>query len=211
MKVGISGGNSGGPALNSKNQVIGINVYVDEYYSYAIPSNVLKALIVQSESTEPLVEWRKRGNISAYAYFTLGLQEFKSNRYYEAVTDFSSSIRSNPAFSTVYKWRGNAYANLGNYDEAIADYSTAIRLNPNDAEAYVNLGNVRFYLGESESSRGNAEEAEKLYEAAVADCTETIKLYPEYAEAYYWRGRAKEALGQADLEKAKALNPKVGQ
>ena len=211
MKVGVSGGSSGGPALNSAEQVIGIHVSSGKYYAYAIPSNVLKALIVQSGSTEPLVEWHNRDPIRAYAYLSQGWQELKSNRYYEAATEFSSSIRHNPAFSKAYHSRGNAYANLGNYDKAIADYSTAIRLNPNDVRDYVNRGNVRFYLGKSESSRGNAEEAEKLYEAAVADCTETLKLDPENAEAYYWRGRAKEALGQADLEKAKALNPKVGQ
>ena len=225
MKVGTSGGSSGGPALNSEEQVIGIHVGGDEYYAYSIPSNTLKALIALPRSTEPLVEWRKRGNISAYASFTLGLREFKSNRYHEAVIYFSASIVNNLfsesigsdlMFGDAYSWRGIAHANLGNYDQAIADYNTAIQFNPDNAKTYTNRGQVRFYLGESESSRGNAEKAEKLYEAAVADCTQTVKLYPEYAEAYYWRGRAKEALREkeaaaADFEQAKALNPKVGQ
>ena len=68
MKVEVSGGSSGGPALNSAEQVIGIHISSGKYYAYSIPSNVLKALIVQSGSTEPLVEWH---NPSPYSCLCL--------------------------------------------------------------------------------------------------------------------------------------------
>ena len=58
-----SSGSSGGPVLNSKNEVIGIHARSDNSYSYEIPSNILKHLLKQSESVEPLAAWQKRDQI----------------------------------------------------------------------------------------------------------------------------------------------------
>ena len=212
MKVLIAGGNSGGPALNSKGQVIGINTAGGEHYAYAIPSNTLRALMVEPESTEPLAEWRKRDHIRAHAYLIRGEQKFISNRYPEALSHFNVSIQLNPAFIDAYERRGNTNASLGNREEAIADYSTVIQLNPDDAKAYHNRGNARFSLGKSESARGNAEAAQKLYEAAVDDWTQTIKLAPEYTDVYNNRGAARIILGDfeeaiVDFNKAIQVNP----
>ena len=90
MKAAVSGGNSGGPALNSKGQVIGINTAIDEHYAYAIPSNALKALMVGSGLTEPLKAWRKRDHIRAHAYLIQGQQKYTSNRYPQALSHFES-------------------------------------------------------------------------------------------------------------------------
>ena len=67
-----SSGSSGGPVLNSKNQVIGVHARSDNSYSFNIPSNILKDLLAPSERTEPLVEWRQRKRIRAYASFKKG-------------------------------------------------------------------------------------------------------------------------------------------
>ena len=201
MKVATSGGNSGGPALNSKGQVIGINVAASKRYTYAIPSNVLRTLIVESGSIEPLVKWRKRDQIRAYTYLIQGQKRFESSRYSEALSHFNISIQLNPALSGPYKWRGNTNFSLDNHEEAIVDYNTAIELNPDDANAYSSRGAVKMVLGD--------------FEKAVVDLDKAIQINPEYAEAYYRRGQAKEALGQkeaakADFERAKALDPNVG-
>ncbi len=213
MKVVISGGNSGGPALNSKGQVIGINTAVGEHYSYAMPSNALKALIAQPGSTEPLGKWRKRDPIRAHAYCIQGQQKYKSDRYPEALSHFDISIQLNPAFISAYKGRGSINANLGNHEEAVADYNTVIRLNPDDAEAHNNRGYAHFQLGKSKSSRGKAEEARKLYQAAVEDWTQAIKLVPEYTHVYNDRGVARLMLGDyeeaiVDFDKVIQINPK---
>ena len=210
MKVAVSGGNSGGPALNSNGQVIGMNTTIDEHYTYAIPSNALKALMVGSGLTEPLKAWRKRDHIRAHVYLIQGQQKYKSNRYPQALSHFDLSIQLNPAFIDAYEGRGNMYASLGKREEAIADYNTVIRLNPDDAKAYNNRGNVRFSLGES--ARGNVEKAQKLFEAAVEDWTQTIKLAPEYTDVYNKRGVARIMLGDFaeaidDLDKAIQINP----
>lgn len=200
MKVEVSGGNSGGPALNSQGQVIGMNTSRDKHYTYAIPSNALRALIVGSGSTEPLKEWRKRDHIRAHAYCIQGEQKYASNRYPEALSHFELSIQLNPSFIDAYARRGNMNASLGNREEAIADYSTVIRLNPDDAKSYNNRGNVRFSLGKSASARGNTEKAQKLFEAAVEDWTRTLKLASEYTDVYNKLGIARIILG--DFEEA---------
>jgi Flp pilus assembly protein TadD len=213
MKVVISGGNSGGPALNSKGQVIGINTAVGEHYAYAMPSNALKALIAQLGSTEPLGKWRKRDHIRAHAYCIQGQQKYQSDRYPEALSHFDISIQLNPAFISAYKGRGSINANLGNHEEAVADYNTVIRLNPDDAAAYHNRGYAHFQLGKSKSSGGKAEEARKLYQAAVEDWTQAIKLVPEYTDVYNDRGVARLMLGDyekaiVDFDKVIQINPK---
>ena len=212
MKVVLSGGNSGGPALNSKGEVIGVNTAVGEHYAYATPSNALKALIVQSESTEPLEEWRQRDHIRAHAYLIQGQQKYKSDRYREALSYFDISIQLNPAFIDAYRGRGNMHASLSNHEEAITDYNTVIQLNPDDAKTYNNRGDVRFSLGKSESARGKAETAQKLFEEAVEDWTRTIKLASEYTDVYSKRSVARIVLGDfeeaiVDLDKAIQIDP----
>ena len=202
MKVVTSGGNSGGPTLNSKGQVIGINVRKNERYTYAIPSNVLRALIVESGSSESLVKWRKRDQIRAYTYLIQGQEKYKSSRYPEALSHFNISIQLNPALRGTHTWRGNTNFKLDNHEEAIVDYNTAIQLNPDNAEAYIQRGAAKMVLGD--------------FEKAIVDLDKAIQISSEHAEAYYLRGQAKKALGQkeaakADFERAKALDPNVGQ
>ena len=53
-----SDGNSGGPLLNDKGEVIGIHSRSDKY-SLAVPSNILKKLLTRFVSPEPLAQWQK--------------------------------------------------------------------------------------------------------------------------------------------------------
>ena len=212
MKVATSGGNSGGPALNSRDEVIGIVAAGSDLYSFANPSNPLKSLLTQPESSEPLEKWRGRDCIRAYGYFIQGQWKLKSNRYKEALTDFENAIKLNPTFIYTYRWRGDAKVALGNYKEAVADYNKAIQLNPDDADAYRNQGHVHFHLATSESASGNLKKAQGLYEGAIENWTQAIKLAPEYADVYSNRGHTKAILGDyegaiIDFDKAIQINP----
>ena len=216
MKVATSGGNSGGPALNSKDEVIGIVAAGSDLYSFANPSNPLKSLLTQPESSEPLEKWRERDSIRAYGYFIRGQWQLKSNRYKEALADFENAIKLNPTFIYTYRWRGDTKVALGNYKEAVADYNKAIQLNPDDADAYRNRGNVHFHLATSESASGNLKKAQGLYEGAIENWTQAIKLAPEYADVYSNRGHTKAILGDyegaiIDFDKAIQINPEFAE
>ena len=151
-------GNSGGPLLNSKGQVIGIHVARDE----AIPSNALNALLSQSTRMEPVEQWHKRQLIRAYAYFMLGKTKFAAKDYDNAMIDLDKAIQMNPKFIYAYYGRGIAKSELGDYNGAIVDYDRYIELNSGDAEAYYRRGQAKKTLGQHDAAQADFEKAKEL-------------------------------------------------
>ncbi len=151
-------GNSGGPLLNSKGQVIGIHVARDE----AIPSNALSALLSQSTRVEPVEQWHKRELIRAYAYFMLGKTKFAAKDYDNAMIDLDKAIQMNPKFIYAYYARGIAKFELGDYNGAIADYDKYIELNSGDADAYYRRGEAKKTLGQHDAAQADLQKAKEL-------------------------------------------------
>ena len=145
-------GSSGGPVLNRNGEVIGIHTRSD-YYGFAVPSNILKLLLTQTGSPEPLPQWQKRNHIRAYAYHHEGEGRFNTRDYTEAIINFDNAIQLNPKHIRAYFWRGRAKFGLGNskadqgniveaetlYQAAIDDYILTLKLNPDFTLAYNNL------------------------------------------------------------------------
>ena len=210
MDVRISGGNSGSPVINSKGQVIGIAALIEDSFGYAIPSNVLKALLDRSGPTEPLTQWCKRGRIRAFAYAIQGITEFHANRHDEAVAYFDKAIELNPDEAETYYNRGLARFKLGDmqatqggiekavefYAASIEDCTHAIELNPDEAETYYNRGLARFKLGDMQAVQGHVERVRDLYKAGIEDCTHAIERNPGDTTAYLNRGLARFKLGE---------------
>ena len=215
----IGSGSSGSPVLNrSGGQVVGINAARDERYGYAIPSSILKALLVQSEATEPLAKWQKRELIRAYALFVQGQMKYNANHYHEAVTDFNKAIEINAQFFYAYYKRGDAQFALGNYEAAITDYDKAEKINDRIFNVYFDLGLAKFKLGDNEaaivdydkaiatdpehataySNRGVAKFSLGDLEGAILDYNKAIQINPEHANAYSNRGGAKFRLGESE-------------
>jgi len=121
--------------------------------------------------------------------------------YRGAREDFSSVIRLQPEFRTLYRaYFGRGYANfqLGDYEEAKSDFDRAIRIYPNDPEVFFWRGYTRFKLRQSAASE-------------ISDYSRAILLNPDYAEAYFNRGQARiknnqVRTGCADLRRALELN-----
>ena len=195
--VDASSGSSGGPVLNSKNEVIGIHARSDNSYSYEIPSNILKHLLKQSESVEPLAAWQKRDQILAYTYFGKGKKKSHAEEYEAAIVDFTKAIQLNPKYARAYFERGLAVYKAGNLITAIDDYTHAIKLNPKYTNAYRNRGNVKYSLGKSKAEQGNITAAQQLYQAAIDDYTMSIKIDPKYHYPYFKRGLTRRRFGQS--------------
>lgn len=205
IEIDTTHGSSGSAILNGEGQVIGVDVSGYPSYSYAIPSNALKALLVRLESTESLAQWQKREQVSAYHYCTSANHKYSAKRYEDAITDLDKAIQLNPKFILAYNGRaaakirhGAAEAELGNiekaqrlYQAAIEDLNQAIKLNPEHGDAYNTRAAARIEFGKSETDRGDAENAQRLYEMAIQDCTQLIKLEPQGFLAYDSRGIAK--------------------
>ena len=178
LKANIGSGGSGSPTLNSSSgQVVGIHAAGNEHYGYAIPSNVLKALLAQSKPMEPLMQWHKRELIRAYALFVQGQMKYNAEHYHEAIADWDKAININAQFFYPYYKRGDAQFALGNYEAAIADYDKAREINDGIFNIYFDLGLAKSKLGD--------------HKAAIADYDKAIKINPEHANAYRERGAAK--------------------
>ncbi|MDE0317309.1 MAG: trypsin-like peptidase domain-containing protein [Candidatus Poribacteria bacterium] len=205
-----SEGNSGGPLLNDKGEVIGINTRSGDY-SFAIPSNILKVLLTRSVSPEPLTQWQKRDHIRAYAYSGKGEDRFDAQNYTKAIINFDNAILHNPKYIRAYNWRGRAKFRLGLakveegnvaeaqklYHAAIEDYTQAIKIKPEFTIALNNRGRAKYHLGQSKADQGDVAEGQQLYKAAIKDYTRSIKIDLKYTFPYYHRGVARFVLGQS--------------
>ena len=211
----ISKGNSGGPMLNGDGEVIGISTAVDDAYSYAVPSNILKVLLSESAHVEPLTEWYKQKRIRAYGYHQRGEEKYYDKSYRAAIADLNESVAVDPEFTDAYTMRGYIASHYGEsmlkygnsaeareqYQVAIADYIEAIQLEPEDDTNYNGLGHTRCHYGAYEAKRRNATAAEKQYQAAIGDYTKAIQLEPDDDRNYNGRGWAKYLFGQLNIER----------
>ncbi|RKU17039.1 hypothetical protein C6501_04825 [Candidatus Poribacteria bacterium] len=232
IKVRAVSGSSGGPVLNSKGQVIGIQASGDDSFSDAIPSYMLKGLLTQSESTESLEHWHKREPIRSYVHYLKGVMNYDKKRYDKAIADFDKAIQLNPESTNAYFRRGNAKYALRDHESAINDYDKAIKLNPQYATAYYNRGLAKRQLGDHKGAINDYDKAIKLnpqyviayinrgvvksklgnYKDAISDYNKAIKQNPQYAIAYINRGYAKSKLSDyegaiSDYNKVIKLNP----
>ncbi len=180
MTVDVSHGNSGGPILNSEGEVIGIATAVLGSYSYAIPSNTVKAILTETK-TESIQQWYKRKVIRAYVYHSQGTKKFNDENYADAIRDFNQAIELSPEDAEIYKFRGKAKARLGNIKGAIEDYNQCLILKPDDVETYRIRGERKLEIDD--------------YKGAIEDFSQVIKLIPNSVVAYEKRSWAKEALG----------------
>ena len=212
IKAKTEDGYSGGPLLNSKGQVIGTNFGSSDYYSAAISSNILKELLSQTHKIEPLAQWQKREQISAYDYFV----KSKANKNPErAIADLDKTIQLNPDCIIAYYNRGEKKISLAktklekdNFaasqrlsQSAVDDYNNIIRIYK-DYTAYTNLADAKLYLAKTEAKIGNIQNSQDLFQDALTDINFAINENidtpikdPGIALCYHTRGEIKEAMG----------------
>ena len=217
-------GYSGGPIVNRKGQVIGVCALGTEYYGYAVPSNMLKALLTRSKSAEPLSQWQKRKPIRAYTYYTQGRNKIDEKNYDGATDALDKAIQLNPNSAPFYYSRGFAKYSLGNQEGAIADFEKGLKLNDGETvETHLMLGTVKFTVGDYENAITNFDKALKLvpnfvnashgraiakfklsdFEGAIIDCDKAIEINPTEANLYSSRAIVKFAFGDSEAKQGK--------
>ena len=213
------GGNSGGPVLNTEGEVIGINVAGNGPIGYAIESNVLKRLLDQSGTVEPLAEWQKRDTIRAFSYLGQASNAFYNADYSGAIEAIDKFFTINPTVTQIgmrYNNRGYAKTLLGHskfdknnpgvaqryYRAGIQDLDTAISITPTNTPAYFKRGYAKTLLGHAEFIKGHTEVAQQYYRAAIEDFDKAIGIYPKFP-SYAERGTMKVALGISETNRGR--------
>jgi tetratricopeptide (TPR) repeat protein len=151
----------------------------------------------ESPYTEPIPSALKARGRSA-----LDSESFDSERYKDAIEDFSRAIEKDSNDVEAYNLRGRAYVSIKEHEKALGDFDKAIELNQDYVEAYFNRGQLH----------RNRED----YDIAIIDFDKAISLQPDNAEAYYMRGRTKYSLWQyraaeADFNQATNFDPNYGE
>jgi tetratricopeptide (TPR) repeat protein len=201
----FSPGNSGGPLVNGKREVVGVyaltfirainvnfapgaaNVGAGSTVSFAISSAELQSILHPSSSLLSLLFplFSPPPRVARVLPLPVGTMDQTTQGEMRRIID-----------------RAAAHFNARAYGAAIADYTEAIRLNPKFAAAY--------------GDRGAAYAAKGDLDKAIADATEAIRLDPRFAVAYQNRGAAYAVKGDldkaiADATEAIRLNPKLAQ
>ncbi len=202
MTVDVSAGNSGGPILNSEGEVIGVVAAGYDSYSYAIPSNTVKALLTETK-TESMQQWHKRKVIRSVQCYMMAQEKYYAKDYNQAITHLDKAIQLNPEDTFYFMIRGGVKDALGKHDDAIDDYNQAIKVDPENIHAYNARGSAKNHIGdykgakddyskiikldhnngEAYKARGNINLKLKNYQAAFKDFTEAIRLDPQDLDA----------------------------
>lgn len=117
-----------------------------------------------------------------------------------AVADYSIAITLDPALTTAYYERGQAYARTGKWAEAVADFDTVMAAADN-----FEFSRLNYFRGKARYRSGDLE-------GAVADLSAAI-LIDDTANERLWRALAYTDLGEFDLalkdaQKLVALAPR---
>lgn len=106
------------------------------------------------KANPPSQDWR--------FYFDRGNANANARNYKDAIKDYTSAIKLNPAFAEAFRNRGDAYYAQADYKDAIEDFSSAIKLNPHYAEAYYDRGDAYALDGEVAKSQADLKKAKQL-------------------------------------------------
>lgn len=210
MEIKTVKGNSGGPVLNCRKRVVGVQARGDDLYGYAVHSNVLKKLLAP-KPVEPLNQWNKRKISCAYVCYLRGENEREAGHYEKAIICLDKAICLCPDNTIFYNYRGTTRYLLGqkvkdiaeaqkHYKDAIADYTKTLQIDSKSVEAYYRLGIVKCLLGQSEVERENTVEAQQYYTDAIKDHTSAISLCSNYAFAYGHRGFVQARFGRLNKD-----------
>ncbi len=133
----LSEGNSGGPVLNGKDEVIGVSAAVRissqknrQSKGTAISSKVIKLLLDEAGQVESIDVWQKRPHIKAYTIADKGNEKREEGIYSEAIEHYNTALNLNPHLGEIYQNRAATKIALGRYKEGFADRLTSIRLYP---------------------------------------------------------------------------------
>ena len=219
----LTPGNSGGPVVNNKGEVVGIAVTEEKAVTEKIGSAtlafggaasaaVLVELLHNSDSVEPLSmsDWQDQPCVRAYGSIDRGQKKMaeatkaetavqKKRLYSEAIEHFDEASKSCPNYATSWLELGDAKLHRDEFQLAIDCFDEVLGLNEDYAQAY-------FYRGTAHLALGYGKIAEKIqhYEAAISDFNEALKRIKRDSACYGNLAMAKILLGKLEINQVQA-------
>jgi predicted O-linked N-acetylglucosamine transferase (SPINDLY family) len=127
-----------------------------------------------SEAQEIYCQILKIDNQNPDALHLLGVIDYQTGKFQDAVQKISQAISINPVVALYYSNLGNALQELKQFEASLKCYEKAISINPNCLEAF--------------SNRGVALQELSRWSEAVSSFDTAIDIKPDYAEAYSNKG-----------------------
>ena len=152
------------------------------------------------------------------AHEALGLALAKNNRFDEAITQYSESLRIWPEYDRALIGMGNVLVRQGRMDEAAIYANRALRLKPDSSEAHFLLGFVLMNQGRNDEAldhyfaglRSDPENegihhiigvilgSQGKLDESIGQFNEALRIKPDYADAHYGLGVALLRQGHVD-------------
>ncbi len=151
------------------------------------------------EAEELAQQALEQGEDSTLLHYWLGRALLGKGDLDEAVSHFSKAIRRDETYAPAYRYRANAFKEMGELEACIDDYTQLLSLQP-EAIFYNRRGLIYEELGN--------------YENALADYTKAIEMTPKWSIPYNNRGylqmqQKNWAAAKKDLEAAISLDGSV--
>src|SRR5262249_31950869 len=86
-------------------------------------------------------------------HLNVGDRLFKERRYKEALDEFITASKMDPASALAANNVGYVYYKMNKFDDAIAWYEKTIKIDPNRDVAYANLGDLYYQLDRTADAR----------------------------------------------------------
>ncbi len=181
----VSPGNSGGPLLNSKGEVVGVTTFIrirGQNLNFAVSINEVKPYI-RNYPKMSIEEFSQKVS-KVYFLYLKGRELCYQGRFQEAIEILKEVINANPEFVEAHLLLGEIYALLGRIDEKIGEWMKVLSIDPDNFEAHLNLGIAYSQKG--------------LYDTGIEEIRKAISIRPNDASAYDNLGVTYERVGLPD-------------
>ncbi len=190
-------GNSGGPILNEKGELVGIStLFTADGYNFSTPVNIAK-IFFNFNSLITIADLNNKVS-GAYELTFSANGTYLEGKFGEALDKYKQALRFDPNYLKAMIGSAKCYTHMGMDTEALSAWQEVIKRAPNNAQANLRLGKI--YL-----DRNMIDEAIACLQKAVNLEPQDSAVYGDLAFAYGQKKMYNEAINA--YKKAVEIEP----